>query len=244
MTAQQIDQSPTSAAPNGFANLVNAGRDALNAGDLPLAKDLFIRAATLHPDRPESHNNLGAFYMGLADFIAAESCFATLTDMMPENPSCRFNLAMARFRQNKYEDAARDFAIVTEQIPDDAEAWNNLGAARCLAGDIEQARQDLTRALQLQPNYPNAVLNLCDLEYADHKVESAIGLCEAYLEHQHDLGVMRRLLEILDEQASIFLDRAIPHAEAVVHASGKDEAACRHLGDLLEARKTLAATAG
>ncbi len=244
MTAQQIDQSPTATALNGFADLVNAGRAALNDGDLPRAKDLFIKAATLHPDRPESHNNLGAFYMGLGDFAAAESCFATLTSMMLDNPSARFNLAMARFRQNKYQEAATDFALVSEMVPEDAEVWNNLGAARCLAGDIQEARENLTRALQLNPNYPNAVLNLCDLEYADDKVESSIALCEAFLEHQQDMGVLRRLLEILDEQASTYLNRAIPHAEAVVHASDNDAAACRHLRHLLEARKTLAASAG
>jgi hypothetical protein len=41
------------------------------------------------------------------------------------------------------------------------------------------------------------VLNLCELELAAGDVAAALGLCEAYLEHHHDLGVLRRYLEIV-----------------------------------------------
>ncbi|HOX26224.1 MAG TPA: tetratricopeptide repeat protein [Candidatus Krumholzibacteria bacterium] len=241
MTAQSIDQSPNEATPAGFVDLVAEGRQALARGDLDQARACFETATRQFPAEPVGHNNLGAFYMGLGEYAAAERSFAESATLLPDNPNIRFNLALARFRREAFAAAAADFAAVAAVAPTDAEVRNNLGAASFLAGDLDVARRNFEAALELQPNYPSAVLNLCDLEYATGNAAGAIGLCEAYLEHQHDLGVLRRLLEMLDDQARRAVDLAIPRAEALAAASGSDLATRRQLGRLLEARQALTA---
>jgi len=241
MTAKQTER-PGSASPSTeFTELVAAGRRALAQGDLAQARAHFEAVARQFPDEPLGHNNLGAFYMGLGEYAAAEQCFATVVAQLPDNPNTRFNLGMARFRQEKFGPAVADFGAVAAATPADPEVHNNLGAARYQAGDLDQARQDFTTALNLQPNYPRAVLNLCDLELPAGDAAAAIGRCQAYLEHHRDLGVLRRLLELLDAQARLAVDLAIPHAEALVAAAGNDLATRRHLGRLLEARQALSA---
>jgi Flp pilus assembly protein TadD len=224
-----------------FVALVAAGRQALADGDLDSARARFEEAARRFSQDPLSHNNLGAFYIGLGEYELAEGSFLHVVDLLPDNPSSHFNLAMARYRQGRFAEAAEGFAAVAARTPEDPEVFNNLGATRYLVGQVEQARQDLETALRLQPNFPNAVLNLCDLEYGTGNVDAAIALCEAYLEHNQDLGVLRRLLEILDEQATVIVNRAIPHAEACVAANDQDQGTRRHLGRLLEARQALTA---
>ena len=53
-------------------------------------------------------------------------------------------------------------------------------------------------ALKLQPNYPNAIMNLSDMEFMAGNVDRAIAICQAYLDHHSDLAVSRQLLTILD----------------------------------------------
>ena len=243
MKPQIMDNVASATIPDELAHLVDTGHQALTTGDIDTARTAFEQAAERYADEPVVHNNLGALYMGLGDYAAAEQAFTRVVDLLPNRANPLFNQAMARFRQEEFDGAVEAFAAAAALDPEDPETRNNLGAARFQAGDIETARQDMVAALQQQPNFPNAVLNLCDLEVADGAPEIAIQLCEAYLEHHRDLGVLRRLLELLDSQARVRVEQAIPHAEAMVAACTGDNAARRHLGRLLEARQALRAEA-
>ena len=241
MKTEQIDTTRTETIPAALAELTAAGSEALAAGDLGAARTSFAAAVELCPTEPVSHNNLGAFFMGLGAFAEAEACFEQVTNLIPDHANSLFNLAMARFQQEKFAAASLSFEQVAALTPDDPEVLNNLGATRCLSGDNIGARRVLEAALTLQSNFPNAVLNLCDLEISEGHQEAAMSLCEGYLEHNRDLSVLRRLLELLDNQARRTVEQAIPHAEAIIAANVQDNATRRHLGRLLEARQALTA---
>lgn len=220
--------------------LVKAAQTALALGDLDAARAAFVRAVKAHPDQPESHNNLGAFYMGLGEFVPAEACFRRAVELLPDNANLRFNLGVTRMRLDQPARALVDFATVVAEMPDDAEAHNNMAVAQFLTGDTASAEDSLTRALALQPNYPNAVLNQCDIDLARNDVDAACHRCETYLTQYQDSTVLRRLLVLLDAQARGALDLAIPQAEALIQTDGTDAEVRRHLGRLLEARQALA----
>ena len=243
MTAKQSDTSPKSTPATSLETLVATGREALSSGDLDAARAAFETAVETYPDDAVTHNNLGAFYMGLGEIEAAEASFAQVVELLPDNPNCRFNLAMSRFRLDRPAEAAADFQLVTDAKPDDAEAFNNLGAAHYQAGDLDAGRTAFEAALQLHPNYPNAVTNLSDLEYTAGRIDKAIGICEAYLEHQQDHSVIRQMLTILDAEAAKNVARAIPCAEAAAAQEDTDPASHRHLGRLPEVRRSLTAEA-
>jgi Flp pilus assembly protein TadD len=90
---------------------------------------------------------------------------------------------------------------VVRLSPEDPEARNNLGAARFMAGDLAAARRQFSAALSLQPDYPSAVLNLCDLELQEGCAAAARDLCAAYLEHHRDDEIARRLRALQDDEA-------------------------------------------
>ncbi len=225
---------------NSLAGLVKAAQSALAAGDLDGTREAFLQAVADYPGQPESHNNLGAFYMGLGQFAPAEACFRRAVELLPDNANLRFNLGVTRMRLDQPERALVDFATVLAEQPDDPEAHNNMAVAQFLTGDAAGAEDSLARALALQPNFPNAVLNQCDIDLARDDAERAIQRCEAFLTRFQDAGVLRRLLVLLDAQARATLEQAIPQAEALIQADGTDTAVRRHLGRLLEARQALA----
>lgn len=199
MNETPSDSTAGSGFPAGFADLVQTGRQALASGDLKAARDIFVSVTQQHPDQAVGHNNLGGFYMGLGDHEAAAACFARALELAPVSLGTRFNLAVTQFGMGAYDAAAEGFAMVSAAAPEDPEALNNLGASRFLAGDHEAARTDLVAALTLNPNYPSALLNLCDVEQAAGNHVAAIELCLSYLAHHRDLGILRRLLELMDK---------------------------------------------
>jgi Tfp pilus assembly protein PilF len=223
-----------------LVELVKAAQTALAIGDLNGARAAFARAVQDYPDQPESHNNLGAFHMGLGEHAPAETCFRRAAELLPNNVNLRFNLGVTRMRLDQPARALVDFATVLAEMPDDPEAHNNMAVAQFLTGDTASAEDSLTRALALQPNYPNAVLNQCDIDLARDDVEAACQRCEAYLTQFQDSGVLRRLLVLLDAQARKALEQAIPQAEALIQSDATDAEVRRHLGRLLEARQALA----
>jgi Tfp pilus assembly protein PilF len=225
---------------NSLVGLVKAAQTALATGDLEAARAAFTQAVADYPDQPVSHNNLGAFYMGLGEVAPAEACFRQAVELLPDNTNLRFNLGVTRMRLEQPERALIDFATVLAETPDDPEAHNNMAVAQFLTGDTAGAEDSLSRALDLQPNFPNAVLNQCDIDLARDDVESAIHRCESYLVRFQDSGVLRRLLVLLDSQARQALEHAIPQAEALIQTDATDAEVRRHLGRLLEARQALA----
>ncbi len=196
MTATHND--PTATIGPELATMVEAGQQALAAGDLEAACKAFTSVTDAFPDEAVGHNNLGAFWMGLGEYARAEEAFARASELMPENGNCQFNLALARFRQEEFSAAAEAFAAAAALSPDDAETLNNLGACRFHAGQTDLARHDLEAALQRQPNYPAAVLNLSDLELSVGRIDKAVGICQAYLDHHDDGAVSRQLLTLID----------------------------------------------
>ncbi len=198
MTVTTAGPQASPPIPAGFVALVQAGRAALDHGDVAAAREHFLAATAGFPDEAVGHNNLGGLLMGLGEHDAAAACFAEALRLAPDSPNTAFNLGLARFAGGDFAGAAEAFTTAAVIAPDDPEVLNNRGAARARLGLNDLARQDFLAALERHANFPSAVLNLCELDLADGDLAAAIGLCEAYLQHHHDLGVIRRWLELRD----------------------------------------------
>ena len=61
--------------------------------------------------------------------------------------------------QRSLDEAGKMFAAVREQKPDDESAWNGLGSVALLRGDPRSALQYIDRALELRPDYPDALID-------------------------------------------------------------------------------------
>lgn len=220
--------------------LVQEGKDALDRGDLTNALRSFESVVARFPERPEGYNNLGALYTSLGQFEKAETCFNQVLNLLPGNCNVHYNRGIVRIRLQRYCDAIADFDQVLTGCPEDADCWNNLGVATFLKGDYSTARGQFQRALELVPNYPNALLNLCDTEIADGKHEAARTVCEGFLSQHADADVRRKLLDLMDEEIQQLLGLACKTAEDLLRQEANDTGTRVRLGCLLKARETLA----
>ena len=203
------------AAPD-LAEMVTAGTDALNDGDLRLALERFEAVVNTFPHRPEGHNNPGALYSSLGEYEKAETCFDHVLDLLPENPNVRYNRGLVRSRQEKHDAARDDFQAVLKLTPNDPDTLNNLGVSDFMQGRLDEARRHFETALKVRPGYANAFLNLVDLAWQTDGADRAARMCGEFLASHHDTEVQRRHLELQISAAREHLQGALVAADAVM----------------------------
>ncbi len=246
MTTATINASPipqenlTAPADDEImSEMVEAGKTALNNGDVRGALEHFEKASSHFPDRPEGHNNLGAMYSSLGEFKKAERCFDSVLELLPHNPNVLFNRGIVRSQQEKFDLAREDFLASTKITPDDPEGHNNLGFTTFMQGQLKVARKHFKKALKLNPSYANALLNLCDVEESEGNFSLAIELCETFLAGNHSLEVRRRHLDLLSRNCQMNLDRASQVAETLLVCNAEDTETRMQLGKLTQAKAAL-----
>jgi len=220
-TTQEILDQETM-VPTEIVHLVQSGKRALENGDLDKALDLFEAVISQYPDRPEGYNNLGALHTSLGLFQKAEACFGKVLELLPGNCNVHYNRGVVRIRLQKFEEAIADFNVVLAVHLDDADCWNNLGVAYFLKQDFPTARSHFEHALSLVPNFPNALLNLCDSDLAEGNQDHAITSCVEYLTRYTDNEVRQKLLELLHNESRDLVSRACKVAEDLLAAECKD----------------------
>ena len=194
--------------PEKMSEMVQAGTLCLENGDLRGALEAFEQVVAAFPDRPEGHNNLGALYTSLGEFAQAEACFDQVLKILPDNPGIYYNRGMARSSQEKFDGAREDFLRALDADPADVDCLNNLGVMDFMQGKFDEARSRFQAALQIRPDYPRALLNLCDVAMAENNQAEAIRLCEDYLRTRQSPEVRRTLLDILGRSCRSVLDKA------------------------------------
>lgn len=224
--------------------LVQKGKEALAAGDLDTALVHFEEVVSRFPDRPEGHNNLGALYTSLGRFPEAEAAFSRVLELVPGNCNVHYNRGIVRIHLQRHREAAGDFETVLASFPEDADGWNNLGVALHLEGDFATACEKFARALELAPEFPNALLNLCDSLVADGRREEAIARCENRLAERESPEIRRKQLDLLAGGAVEQLERACAAAEEHLRGRQDDGETRVLLGRLLQARDSLDGVAG
>ncbi|WP_300596708.1 tetratricopeptide repeat protein [Niabella sp.] len=70
------------------------------------------------------------------------------------------NISLEQYNAGKYEDCINTCKQALSVDPDNADAYNNMCAAYNMLKEWDKARQACLKALQLNPNHPNAPANL------------------------------------------------------------------------------------
>jgi Flp pilus assembly protein TadD len=236
-STQQIATEP--GTDEHLAEMVNAGRMALEDGDLRRALSCYQAVIDAFPDRPEGHNNLGALWASLGEWARAEACFGRVVELLPDNPHVLYNRGVMRSHLERHDSASEDFAAALAVSPHDPDLHNNLGVTQYLRGNPDGARRHLETALRLRPEYANAVLNLCDVDEACDDLARAVRRCTDFLAGHQDATVRRRLFELHAAAGRAHLDAACGTAEAMLAAHPDDAPVRQKLGRLITARQAL-----
>ncbi len=166
-----LHESPAAA---GAAN-VQLGAAYLQQGNLPLAKEKLEKAVKQSPKNPVVHGMLGLLYHRLGDDKQAEKEFRTSLELAPGDPEQLNNYAIflcdigrADEGVARFEEAARNPLYRTPWA-----AHTNAGV--CLRGAKRDAEATplFLRALQVNPGYTEALVQLGDLELSQNKPADA-----------------------------------------------------------------------
>lgn len=140
--------------------------------------------------------------------------------------------ARARHEAGELDDAEAGYRDCVARFPRHAEAWHLYGVIAFQKGDLERAVERISRALEIEPQYPRALSNLGNvmmaaghLEHAERLYRLALEQAPEYHEARSNLGV---LLTVTDRPRE-----ALPHLERVAESRPDRALAHNNLGNAL-----------
>jgi len=119
----------------------------------------FRRATELKPENPESHNNLGLFYMLNGQTDQAIEQFKR-PFRIKDSSSIETNLGNAYEHVKRYDDAIRTYKHALELDPNNASAHCDLGYALMQQGRIDEAIPEFMATIEEDPRMPQGRADL------------------------------------------------------------------------------------
>ncbi|MFO1401598.1 MAG: type IV pilus biogenesis/stability protein PilW [Steroidobacteraceae bacterium] len=174
---------PATSGSNAAAFNLQLGVTYLQQGNLAVAKDKLERAAKQDPDSPAVHSSLGLLYERLGDQKRADAEHKRALARAPGDPDVLNNYAVYLCRNGRTAEGVRRFeqAAGNPLYRTPWAAYTNAGVCLRAAQHDAEAEQRFARALQLRPDYAEAVLQLADLEFATQRGDAALRRVLDYL---------------------------------------------------------------
>jgi predicted O-linked N-acetylglucosamine transferase (SPINDLY family) len=153
--------------PNYAEAYNNWGSALASQGNLDAAIDHYRRALQLQPHFAAAHNNLGIALAEQGKKGEAEACYRQALRLQPDFVEALNNLGNILSSQGRLDEALTCLKDVLRHRPGDAKsrshlasALNNMALVLADQGKLDQAVASCRRALELQADFPDALLNL------------------------------------------------------------------------------------
>lgn len=153
LLATQID-------PDADDPWLQLARMSIAAGELEQAEQLVRRALRLNPKRALAHNVLGRIWLKRSHWERAVFRFKKALEISPTNIFYRNNLGFALLLKHDFQQAMVVLEPLARQDGVKAFMLNNLGLAYEGAGRLQEASARYSQALESNPRYVNAQVNL------------------------------------------------------------------------------------
>ncbi len=132
----------------------NSGLQALDAGQLSLARKRLDLAYAYSPDNAEINFAQGNLHLALGETQAAKGFYFAALRLDPRHAGALNNLGVLALRESRWELASRFFRHILELAPNNAKVYFLLAQAESKAGHGAAAKEAITRALALEPHRP------------------------------------------------------------------------------------------
>ncbi|NUP48824.1 MAG: tetratricopeptide repeat protein [Catenulispora sp.] len=165
-------------------------------GDLEAAVEDYNRAAELGPPFVELYHDRGAALAGLGRYAEALADFDYVLDMEPDKSDTLLSRAELLLETGRLEDAAADAERAMGQFTVDARLYCVRGMIHLAADDPAQAVVCFDAALELDPDYPAALVN------------RAVALFELS-DPGRSVADLTRALELSEPDPELLLNRGI-----------------------------------
>ena len=178
---------------------------------------------------PEIIKNMALIYNQMGD---TEKALGAMLEARAENPDdlnlilTEANVYYAMGNIDKFKSLLE---YATELDSENPELQYNLGVIAAEANDVENAKKYYTRAIELNPKYVNAYINLAAL---------ILGQEESIIDEMNNLGTSaaddRRYDELRLERKELYFE-AIPYLEQVIDIDSNNFQAARTLSNIYSA---------
>src|SRR5579862_6820006 len=146
---------------------VQLGIAYLNQGEIALAKDKLDRALAENPNSADVHSARAMLFARMADSNKADAEFRTALRLAPQDPNVINNYAVYLCQHGRYEEGVKHFEEAAHnalyRTPE--AAFTNAGVCLRQAKRDDEARTDFARALQIRPDFAEAMFQLTDLQF-------------------------------------------------------------------------------
>ena len=128
-----------------------AGREALESGDLARADQEFALARAYAPDNPEVNLALGNLRLAQRNRSGAFSFYSTVLRIDPTHKSALNNLGVMALEDGKFPEAREYFRTALRQEPENAKTYYLLAKAELALGNVGDAKAAVANALKRAP---------------------------------------------------------------------------------------------
>ena len=141
------------------------------------------RALELDSGNSEAHNALGVLYQRVDDFEKADASFRKALSLKPDNYGARNNYGRFLCSRGKYVEAFHQFdQVIGNKLY--GQPWiplTNAGVCAHSAGKPADAERYLRQALEIEPNFAPALLEMARLSRETGQYLSARAFLQRYL---------------------------------------------------------------
>jgi len=146
--------------PNSYEMYTNLGVAYDKKGLYDEAIVSFKKALSINPNVSETHYGLATVYFRQKDYENAIKEYEVALKLNPKFVEAWNSLGVVMSSIGNFDGVITCYKNVTLLKPFDVEAWNNLGIAYGTKGDFKNAIKAWEKALEIDPNYINAKLNI------------------------------------------------------------------------------------
>jgi tetratricopeptide (TPR) repeat protein/transglutaminase-like putative cysteine protease len=206
---------PAGAKPE---ELIEAGANALNAGNAREAVPLFKRAVELDPKTKNGYDDLGLAYLRMRQFPEAEASFRKQLEINSFDEHANNYLGLTLQQEQKFAEAADAYRKQLEINPLDPVAHAALGALFLDQHDYAAAVPELDKAAVLTPDSAELKVSLGQALLNNGEKEKALDAFQKAIDLSHTPLIWNNVAYNL-ASANIELDRAKQYAESAVSAT-------------------------
>jgi tetratricopeptide (TPR) repeat protein len=227
------------------ADLLTAGREWQQAGNLSRAEGAFRELVSVEPENTEAWQALGSVCRAQGKRGDAVDAFQRAVTHDPQSVQAHNSLGIALLEAGNIEGAAACFERVLELNPGLAAVYNNLGNVYLAQGRKDDALRQYEHAVRLQPEFAEAHGNLGNVLRELGRHEQALASCRLGVQLKPDftighnsLGAVYSALRRWDEAGKSFRE-ALRLNPNYPEAHTNLGAVLRELGRLTEAEAEL-----
>ena len=171
-------------APDDAVLLGMAGELAMQVNDYAKAREYFAQATKVDPKSAGARTGLAVSRLATGDADSGLADLEAAVQLDTDKHYADVLLIATHLQQARYDQALKAVQALEKKQPKNPLTYNLKAAAYLGKKDVKSARTELERALELEPTYLPAALNLAQLDLQNKDPKGARRRLEAVLERE------------------------------------------------------------